>query len=115
MARARIILLAADGVASRQISRQVGMHESHVAMWRQRFLAEGLAGLDEAPRPRAAADPRRLDRLKVVALAPAQRDPDDPEATWTYQGLADELTDDVEISRSQLWRILDGLDIKPTR
>ncbi len=31
--RARIILLAAEGMSSRKISKEVGMHESHVAMW----------------------------------------------------------------------------------
>ncbi|MGH9304126.1 MAG: helix-turn-helix domain-containing protein, partial [Acidimicrobiales bacterium] len=35
--RARIILLAADGVPSRRISKTVGMHESNVAKWRKRF------------------------------------------------------------------------------
>ena len=49
--RARIILLAADGLPSRQISQRVGMHESNVALWRKRFLAEGLAGLKDAARP----------------------------------------------------------------
>lgn len=46
--RARIILLAADGVASRRISKEVGMHELHGAMWRQRFLADALDGLNDA-------------------------------------------------------------------
>ncbi|MGH7310097.1 MAG: IS630 family transposase [Candidatus Rokuibacteriota bacterium] len=111
--RARIILLAADGIASRQISQQVGMHGSHIAMWRQRFLAEGLKGLADAPRPGHPVTYDADDRLKMVALATAQRDPGDPEATWTYQALADALAHDVGISRSQLWRILDDLDIKP--
>jgi transposase len=111
--RARIVLLAADGVPSRQISRQVGMHESHIAMWRQRFLAEGLGGLKDAPRPGHPATYGLEDRLKVVALATSQRDPDDPEATWTYEALANGLKDEVGISTSQLWRILDDLDIKP--
>jgi transposase len=111
--RARIVLLAADGVPSRQISKMVGMHESHVAMWRQRFLAEGIGGLVDAPR---SGPPRRYghdDWLKIAALATTAKDPDDPVATWTYQELADALHDDVGISRSQLWRILDDMDIKP--
>ena len=82
-----------------------------------RFLAEGLDGLGDAPRPGRPPIYAAADRLVQGGgsgrLVP--RDPDDPEATWTYQGLADELADDVGISRSQLWRILDGLDIKPTR
>lgn len=113
VARARIILLAADGVSSRRISIQVGMHESHVAMWRQRFLADGLDGLKDAPRPGRPPVYDAEDRVKVVALATTQRDPNEPEAAWTYQALADELADDVGISRSQLWRFLDRLDIKP--
>lgn len=111
--RARIILLAADGVSSRRISKEVGMHESHVAMWRQRFLAGGLEGLKDAPRPGTPPTYGAEDRMKVVALATTRRDPDEPEATWTYQALADELADEVGISRSQLWRFLDRLDIKP--
>lgn len=110
--RARIILLAADGMSSRQISTTVGMHESHVAMWRQRFLAEGIDGLGDAPRPGA---PRRYDHddwIKIAALATTVKDPDDPVATWTYQELADALGDEIGIGRSQLWRILDDLDIK---
>jgi transposase len=113
--RALIILLAADGVPSRQISERVDMHESHVAMWRQRFRAEGLAGLVDRPRPGPPPRYGHDDVLKIAALATTARDPDEPEATWTYQALADELRDEVGISRSQLWRILDDLDIKPHR
>jgi len=111
--RARVILLAAEGVASRQISKTVGMHESHVAMWRQRFLADGLDGLRDAPRPGARRQYGHDEWLKIAALATTAKDPDDPVATWTYQELADALADDIGISRSQLWRILDDLDIKP--
>jgi len=113
VSRARIVLLAAAGVPSRRISAEVGMHESHVAMWRQRFLADGLEGLRDAKRPGRPPIYDGEDRLKVVALATTQRDPDEPEATWTYQALADELAGDVGISRSQLWRLLARLDIKP--
>jgi transposase len=111
--RALIILLAGDGVPSRQISQHVDMHESHVAMWRQRFRAEGLKGLADQPRPGPPPKYGHDDIIKIAALASTARDPDEPEATWTYQALADELKDEVGISRSQLWRILDDLDIKP--
>jgi len=73
--RARIILLAADGVSSRRISAEVGMHESHVAMWRQRFLAEGLEGLLDAERPGRPVTYGHDDRMKMAALACLQRDP----------------------------------------
>jgi transposase len=111
--RARIILLAADGVSSAKVAKQVGMHESNVATWRQRFLAEGLDGLKDRPRPGHPPTYTHDDRVKMAAMATMSRDPDDPEAIWTYQSLADALgADGVPVSRSQLWRILDDLDIK---
>ena len=79
--RARVILLAADGISSRRISKEVGMHESHVAMWRQRFLAKGLEGLVDDPRPGPPLTYGHDDRVKMAALACTQRDPDDPVAT----------------------------------
>src|SRR5438128_7941234 len=100
--RAQIILLAADGVSSARISKQVGMHESHIAMWRRRFLAKGLDGLGDAPRPGGPQTYGHDDRIKMAALATMARDPDDPEPTWTYQALADALSEEVGVSRSQL-------------
>lgn len=64
-----------------QISMKVGEHESHIAMGRLRFLAQGLDGLKDAPRPGPAPTYSAEDRLKIVALATTQRDPDEPEAT----------------------------------
>jgi len=90
------------------------MHESHVAMWRQRFLRLGLDGLVDAYRPGRPVTYGHDDRVKMAALACLQRDPDDPVATWTYEELAAEChRHDISVSVSQLWRILDGLDLKP--
>jgi transposase len=112
--RARVILLAADGISSRRISKEVGMHESHVAMWRQRFLAKGLEGLVDDPRPGPPLTYGHDDRVKMAALACTQRDPDDPVATWTYDELAEQChRQGIAVSRSQLWRILDDIDLKP--
>jgi transposase len=47
--RARIVLLAADGLPNRQIAPLVGMNQHTVAQWRRRFEAEGLAGLGGPP------------------------------------------------------------------
>ena len=42
--RAKIILLAADGIPSAQISKAVAMHESNVAKWRKRLREYRLDG-----------------------------------------------------------------------
>src|ERR687898_776318 len=48
--RARIVLLAAEGVASRAIARELGCRHHTVSKWRVRFAGERLAGLADAPR-----------------------------------------------------------------
>jgi transposase len=47
--RARIILLLADGVTITDIARAVGMSRRHTYKWIQRFVQEGLAGLEAKP------------------------------------------------------------------
>jgi transposase-like protein len=56
--RARIVLLAADGVPLRQIAPRVGCDRNVVRDWLDRFREQGLAGLQDRPRPgRARAFP----------------------------------------------------------
>ena len=57
--RARIVLLAADGVPNRQIATQVGIGPDAVATWRRRFASERLKGLQDRRRP---GRPRVYDR-----------------------------------------------------
>lgn len=49
--RARIVLLAADGLAIRQIAPIVGMDHKGVRRWLDRFRAQGVDGLADRPRP----------------------------------------------------------------
>src|SRR5215213_2265022 len=49
--RARIVLLAADGVPGKQIAAIVGCAEPTVVTWRGRYAERGLAGLEDRPRP----------------------------------------------------------------
>lgn len=37
--RSKIILLASEGISNKSIGTQVGLHDNHVATWRNRFLA----------------------------------------------------------------------------
>jgi len=56
--RARMILLAADGLSNEEIARHLGTRRESVSFWRKRFFGERLGGLEERPRP---GRPRRLD------------------------------------------------------
>src|SRR3974390_2481337 len=50
--RARILLLAADGLENRQIAQRLRITPEKAARWRSRFLAGGGGGLEkDAPRP----------------------------------------------------------------
>jgi transposase len=42
--RARILLLAAEGVANSEIAERLGVSRPTVIAWRKRYVREGLAG-----------------------------------------------------------------------
>lgn len=108
--RARIVLLAADGVPNRQIAAEVGMSEEYVGVWRRRFAEEGLKGLNDRARCGRPRVYGHDERLKIVAAATAARPEFD--SHWSHRLLADYLSD-LGISASQVGRILADLDIKP--
>jgi hypothetical protein len=49
--RAKLVLLAAEGLSDVEIAARLDCTDRMVAKWRKRFASEGLAGLDERPRP----------------------------------------------------------------
>ena len=61
--RARIVLLAADGLTGAQIAGRAGCTEPTVVKWRRQYAEHGLAGLEDAPRP---GGPRRVLTDEVV-------------------------------------------------
>lgn len=48
--RAKIILLASDGVSNDSIAGLLGTPRQIVSKWRRRFYGQRLSGLDELPR-----------------------------------------------------------------
>ena len=49
--RARIVLLAAEGLTGPQIAQRAGCTEPTVVKWRSQYAELGLSGLEDAPRP----------------------------------------------------------------
>jgi len=47
--RGRILLLLAEGVTVTEVAQRVGMPRRSVALWAQRFLQHGIAGLTDKP------------------------------------------------------------------
>ena len=62
--RARVVLLAAEGVANHDIAAQVGVSRPTVNRWRSRYAAHGMAGLYDVKRP---GRPRSVDQSKIIA------------------------------------------------
>jgi transposase-like protein len=48
--RARIVLMAAEGLQNKEIAERLSLPVQIVTKWRKRFHEERLAGLDERPR-----------------------------------------------------------------
>lgn len=63
-ARARIVLLAADGVSHTEIAHRVGVSRPTVTSWRRRYEESGIEGLHDEQRP---GRPRHIDHAKIVA------------------------------------------------
>ncbi|MDN5744424.1 MAG: helix-turn-helix domain-containing protein [Nocardioidaceae bacterium] len=62
--RARMILLAAEGVANAEIAERVGASRTTVIEWRDRYEERGLGGLKDLER---SSRPRELGHRQIVA------------------------------------------------
>src|SRR3954451_12901872 len=65
--RARIVLLAADGLTNVDIAGRVGVSLPTVTSWRTRYARSGIGGLsDEGP----AGGPPPIDHPRVIPAPP---------------------------------------------
>lgn len=61
--RARIVLRSAEGIGPTALAAELGCSPQTVLTWRERFRADGIAGLADAPR---AGRPVTIDQVAVV-------------------------------------------------
>jgi len=86
--RARIVLLAAEGIPNAEISRRVGVSGPTVLAWRNRYEAGGVAALGDLPRP---GRPIKVDEAAIV-VATVTAPPEQLGVThWSARLLADHL------------------------
>jgi len=85
--RARIIRMAAEGMQSQEIARDLGVSKPTVQLWRQRFLAFRLVGLEkDAPRPGRIP---QITPKKIQAVVKATLHTTPPNAThWSTRSMA---------------------------
>jgi transposase len=114
--RARIVLLAADGVPGKQIAVRVGCAEPTVVTWRRRYAEQGLAGLEDLPRsgtPSPLPEALRDRVLKLTLIEPPER----YGAThWSSRLLAAALAaEGTPISHATIARIWHRFGVQPWR
>jgi LuxR family transcriptional regulator, maltose regulon positive regulatory protein len=85
--RARIVLLAADGLTNGAIASRLRVHVETVARWRSRFLVTGPDGLvQDAPRGGAAHRIPRSTVRRIVRATAARTPAEGP--PWSTRSLA---------------------------
>ena len=93
--RARIVLLAADGLTGPQIAERVGCTEPTVVKWRRQYAADGLAGLEDAPRPGGPRTVLTDEAISEILSATVTPPPQSLRAAgvthWSSRRLADWL------------------------
>lgn len=99
--RARIVLLAADGLNNGQIVRQLGVSRDMAQLWRGRWLGLGAIPLEELSVEERLTDVPRTGRrarisaeavCQIVALAcEAPSESGRPISQWSSREIADEV------------------------
>jgi len=101
------------------IAAEMDCSRRTVGLWRKRFLADGIAGLQDAPRSVNRGDFPPSAQVDVVTIASSK--PEDYQGSFTRWSLDDIAATLVNqhaaetMSRSTIWRVLNEADLKPHR
>jgi transposase len=99
--RARIVLMAGDGAATREIARAVGCTIGTASKWRVRFASKGMVGLHDAGE--RGAEPKYGPQHNARILTLLDQKPPAGYANWTGPLLSAALGD---IHVQYVWRFL---------
>jgi len=87
--RAKMILLAGDGLQDKEIAVTVGVRRQAVALWRGRFLDLGLDGIaKDAPRGGRHRTARTPGKVRAIIERTTQTTPADA-THWSTNSMAD--------------------------
>jgi transposase len=107
--RARIVLLAAEGVENKDICERVGASPNTVGKWRRRFAERRMEGLLDEPRPGA---PRQIGDDEVAEIVRLTLEATPRDAThWSLRSLAKA----VGLAPSTIHRIWKAFSLQPHR
>lgn len=107
--RAKIVLLAAEGMSNTKISDRLHLSKPCVGKWRQRYLDFGIQGLDEALRP---GRPRTIADERVALLVRKTLRTKPKKGThWSVRSMARE----TGVSLKTVHRIWQAFGLQPHR
>ena len=113
--RARIILGCLDGKRIKDLSTELGEQEDVIIKWRDRFIAKGIAGLNDAPRSGKPAVYGA--EWRAMVLAKLDETPPNGMSRWDGPTLASELNtsedavqrflqrEGIQLARMRTWCI----------
>jgi len=119
--RARIVLLAADGLTGLQIAGRVGCTEPTVVKWRRQYAEAWLAGLQDALRPggprRVLTDEAIAEILSATVIPPPQALAGQGVTHWSSRRLADWLrrAKGLQVSHDSITRLWRKFSLQPHR
>jgi len=100
--RARIVLLAGDGLSNEEVAARVGCHPRTVTKWRRRFVERGLVGLSDeyrSGRPRTISD----SQVEDVVVKTIETKPPDGSTHWSTRSMAANVGL-TQTAISKIWR-----------
>ena len=119
--RARIVLLAADGLTGPQIAERTGCTEPTVIKWRRQYAESGLAGLEDAPRgggPVTVLTEEAVCQILAATLTPPPESLQAQGIThWSSRRLADWLrrSGQLPVSHDSVIRVWHRFCLAPHR
>ncbi len=106
--RAKIILLAADGMENQQIAERLDTSRQTVGLWRQRYEEKGREGIEkDAPRGGRPSDARHAAEKRIIE-ATTRKKPKNA-THWSTRTLAEKLG----FSRAMVHRVWQANGLKP--
>jgi len=107
--RARIVLLASEGLKNTEIAARLGIRHASASKWRNRFAEHRLDGLTDDPRP---GQPRKITDAKVEEVIVKTLESTPKDAThWSTRSMAAE----VGLNQTAVHRIWKAFGLQPHR
>ena len=107
--RARLVLLAADGVTNTEIAERLGLSMPTVGIWRNRYRTQRLAGLYDEPKP---GGPRSIRDEQIAVLLRKTLNTKPKGGThWSCRSIAAE----TKLSKSTVQRVWKAFGLQPHR